>query len=209
MSPNSTPLIVLASQSPRRAELLRMLGLQFDVVPADIDETYTPGEHGPQHAQRLAREKAEAISAQHPGAIVIGSDTVVLLDDHVLGKPQSQAEAVEMLLRLEGKVHQVATGIAVAVPGHHLKDGVETVLVKFRSFDEAKARAYVATGEPMDKAGAYGIQGFGASLVEWVHGDYFAVMGLPLQRMIAMLEQLGWGYDFKGLKPVGPVSRFP
>ncbi|HEX6558867.1 MAG TPA: Maf family protein [Longimicrobiales bacterium] len=200
VSSNGTPQIVLASQSPRRAELLRMLGFQFDVVPADIDETYTPGEHGPQHAQRLAREKAEVVCEQHPASIVIGSDTVVLLDDHVLGKPKSPAEAVEMLLRLQGRVHQVATGSAVAVPGHRLKDDIETVDVKFRPFDEARAHAYVATGEPMDKAGSYGIQGYGAALVEWVRGDYFAVMGLPVQRMIWMLEQLGWIYDFRGLR---------
>jgi septum formation protein len=197
------PRIVLASQSPRRAELLRMLGFQFDVVPADIDETYHNHENGPVHAQRLAREKAELICNQFPDAIVIGSDTVVVVDGDVLGKPKDETEAVAMLMRLQGRMHQVATGIAVAVPGHQLKDEIETVDVKFRPFDETRARAYVATREPMDKAGAYGIQGYGASLVEWVHGDYFAVMGLPVQRMIRMLEDLGWGYGFG---PVSPLS---
>ena len=191
-----TPRIVLASQSPRRAELLRMLGLQFDVVPADIDETYTPGESGPLHAERLAKEKAALIAAQQPDAIVIGSDTVVLLDEHVLGKPSTPMHAVEMLMALQGRTHQVATGIAVAVPGRPLAHEVEVVDVKFRAFDVQKAEAYVATGEPMDKAGAYGIQGYGAALVEWIRGDYFAVMGLPVQRTIAMLERLGWRYDF-------------
>jgi septum formation protein len=105
-----------------------------------------------------------------------------------------------MLMGLQGRTHQVATGIAVAVPGHRLAHGIETVDVKFRSFDRNRAAEYVATGEPMDKAGAYGIQGFGAALVEWVRGDYFAVMGLPIQRMISMLEQLGWEYDFTGLR---------
>lgn len=197
------PSIVLASQSPRRAELLRMLGFQFDVVPADIDETYFNHESGPVHAERLAREKAELISNLRPDAIVIGSDTVVVLGDDVLGKPRSKEEAVEMLLRLQGRTHFVATGIAVAVPGHQLSHSIETVDVKFRSFDRRRAEAYVETGEPMDKAGAYGIQGYGASLVEWVRGDYFAVMGLPLQRMIMMLERLGWQYDFRGLRHLG------
>lgn len=177
-----------------------MLGFQFDVVPADIDETYTREESGPQHAERLAREKAALISTARPDAIVIGSDTVVVLDEHVLGKPGSQVEAIDMLMALQSRTHQVATGIAVAVPGHRLAHGIEVVDVKFRSFDRTKAAEYVATGEPMDKAGAYGIQGFGASLVEWVRGDYFAVMGLPIQRMLQMFEQLGWHYDFKGLR---------
>jgi septum formation protein len=195
-----TPRIVLASQSPRRAELLRMLGLEFDILPADIDETYTPGESGPVHARRLAREKAELIAQQQGDAIVIGSDTVVLVDDDVLGKPRSEAEAVDMLMGLQGRAHQVATGIAVAVPGRPIAHDIELVDVTFRPFTREHAAQYVATGEPMDKAGAYGIQGFGASLVESVRGDYFAVMGLPVQRMIAMLEQLGWYYDFKGLR---------
>lgn len=195
----TTPPIVLASQSPRRADLLRMLGFRFDVVPADIDETYVKGESAIVHAERLAREKADVISQARPDAIVIGSDTVVVVDAHVLGKPNNKEDAVDMLLRLQGRTHQVATGIAVAVPGHHLRAGIEVVDVKFRAFDRAQASAYVGTGEPMDKAGAYGIQGYGASLVEWVRGDYFAVMGLPVQRMIRMLEELGWYYDFRGL----------
>ena len=197
---NDTPPIVLASQSPRRADLMRMLGFAFEVIPADIDETYRSGETGPQHAERLAKEKADAISTARPDAIVIGSDTVVVLDGRVLGKPASQEEAVAMLMRLQGRSHHVATGIAVAVPGHRLAHGIEVVEVKFRSYDEARAAEYVATREPLDKAGAYGIQGFGAALVQWVRGDYFAVMGLPIQRMLQMLEELGWHYDFTGLR---------
>src|SRR5687768_15414836 len=198
-----TPPIILASQSPRRAELLRMLGFQFDVVPADIDETYTAAETGPDHAQRLAREKAEGIAKSRPDAIVIGSDTVVVVDADVLGKPRSQEHAVEMLLRLQGRTHQVATGIAIAAPGRQADDEIEVVDVKFRAFERLTAEAYVRTAEPMDKAGAYGIQGYGASLVEWVRGDYFAVMGLPVQRMIRMMERMGYRYDF------GPVFHVP
>ena len=197
-----TPKIVLASQSPRRAELLRMLGFEFDVVPADIDETYTAAETGPVHAQRLAREKAEAIARRQPDAVVVGSDTVVVVDGDVLGKPASNDKAVEMLMRLQGRTHQVATGIAIAV-GARVTDEIEVVDVKFRPFDRRTAEAYVETGEPMDKAGAYGIQGYGSSLVEWVRGDYFAVMGLPVQRMIRMMERMGYTYDF------GPVFRVP
>ena len=197
------PPIVLASQSPRRSELMRMLGFEFDVVPADIDETYPPGEGGAVHAQRLAREKAEAIARVRPDAVVIGSDTVVVVDDDVLGKPRSRDHAVEMLMRLQGRAHQVATGIAVVAPERGVIDEIEVVDVKFRPFDERTARAYVETGEPMDKAGAYGIQGYGASLVEWVRGDYFAVMGLPVQRMIRIMERMGYGYGF------GPVFHVP
>ena len=193
------PRIILASQSPRRAELLRMLNLQFEILPADIDEKYLRHEAPPAHAQRLAREKALVIAEQHPEALVVGSDTVVVVDRTVLGKPKDEAEAVGMLMRLQGRVHRVATGVAVAQRDECLAE-TEIVRVKFRAFDEATAHEYVKTGEPMDKAGAYGIQGFGASLIEWVHGDYFAVMGLPVQRMIRMFEQLGWHYDFNGLE---------
>ena len=176
-----------------------MLSLDFEILPADIDEKYLRHEAAPAHAQRLAREKALVIAEAHPDALVVGSDTVVVIDRSVLGKPKSKDEAVAMLMRLQGRTHRVATGIAVA-HGEQCAAETEIVRVKFRAFDEETARAYVATGEPMDKAGAYGIQGFGASLVEWVHGDYFAVMGLPVQRMMRMIEQLGFRYDFRGLE---------
>jgi len=176
-----------------------MLNLQFDILPADIDEKYLRHEAPTAHAQRLAREKALVVAEQHPKALVVGSDTVVVIDRSVLGKPKSEDEAVAMLMRLQGRVHRVATGIAVAEGAECLAES-EIVRVKFRAFELDTAREYVATGEPMDKAGAYGIQGFGASLIEWVDGDYFAVMGLPVQRMIRMFEQLGWHYNFKGLE---------
>jgi septum formation protein len=178
---------------------MRMIGLKFEIVPADIDESYLKHEVAPAHAQRLAKEKALVIAEAHPDALVVGSDTVVVIDRSVLGKPKSEDEAVTMLMRLQGRVHRVATGIAVAHGAEVLAE-TEIVRVRFRAFNKATARAYVETGEPMDKAGAYGIQGYGASLVEWVHGDYFAVMGLPVQRMIRMFEQLGWFYNFSGLE---------
>lgn len=199
----TTPRIILASQSPRRAELLRMLGLRFDAIPANIDETYLAGEQPAAHAERLARGKAEVIAQREPGGVVIGSDTVVVLDREVLGKPRDESEAVGMLMRLQGREHEVATGIAVSAGGT-LRSGVERVRVRMRSFGEETAAAYAATGEPMDKAGAYGIQGYGATLVERVEGDFFAVMGLPICRMIGLLAAAGLAYNFHGLVPVGP-----
>lgn len=193
-----SPAIVLASSSPRRAQLLAMLDLRFDVEPADIDERYAPGEEAAAHAERLAREKAMAVASRRSDALVIGSDTVVVLDGDVLGKPGDDDDAVRMLLRLQGREHTVATGIAIAYAGQ-IRSDVERVRVRFRAFDTERARAYVATGEPMDKAGAYGIQGYGAALVERIEGDYFAVMGLPVARMIRLLESLGFDYDFKSL----------
>ena len=172
-----------------------MLGLTFDALPADIDEPYRAGEEPGEHAERLAREKTQVIALRHPDAIVIGSDTVVILDDDVLGKPMDDADAVRMLMRLQGREHEVATGIAVSA-GTKMRSGVERVRVKFRAFDEGTAAAYVATREPMDKAGAYGIQGYGATLVERIDGDFFAVMGLPICRMIALLRGVGVEYDF-------------
>ena len=192
------PRLVLASQSPRRAQLLRMLGLTFDIIPAAVDETYHAGEEPAAHARRLAREKAEWIARVHPDAVVIGSDTVVVVDGDVLGKPVDAADAVRMLLRLQGRTHLVATGIAVMRDGA-ARDDVERVVVRFRPFDGAFAAAYVSTGEPMDKAGAYGIQGYGAALVEAIEGDYFAVMGLPIARLILLLQQIGLSYNFRGL----------
>lgn len=196
----SEPHLVLASQSPRRAQLLAMLGLTFEIVPADIDESYAPGEAAAAHAERLAREKAAVVADARPAALVVGSDTVVVVDGAVLGKPRSDGEAVEMLLRLQGREHIVATGVAVA-RGDTAVSAVEEVRVRFRAFDRETAVAYAATGEPRDKAGAYGIQGFGAALVERIEGDFFAVMGLPICRLIRLLAAMGFQYDFRHLTP--------
>ncbi len=202
------PPIVLASQSPRRAQLMELIGLPFMVEPADVDETYPPDEEPEAHAGRLAREKAQVVAGRRPDALVVGSDTVVVVDGDVLGKPRDEEHAVAMLMRLAGREHRVLTGVAVAAPpldsGAPLRvvSGVEAVRVWFRSFDEATAREYIGTGEPMDKAGAYGIQGYGATIVERVDGDYFAVMGLALGRMIGLFRELGWRYNFRGLEPL-------
>lgn len=201
MTATTPPPLVLASQSPRRAQLLQTLGLQHEVFPAVIDETWRKGENALAHAERLAREKARVVADKRPDALVIGSDTVVVIDRLVLGKPSSRDDAIEMLLRLQGRTHRVATGIAVAAPNGILLSAVETVRVVVRPFDRDYAEAYVDTGEPMDKAGAYGIQGHGSAIVERIAGDYFAVMGLPIGRTLSLLKAAGWEYNFRGLEP--------
>lgn len=200
METKESPRIILASQSPRRAHLLRMLGLEFEVRPADVDETYVDGEPAPAHAERLAREKALAIAGATPESLVIGSDTVVVLDRTVLGKPRDRDHAIDMLLRLQGRAHWVETGIAVAA-NDMLLSGVESVKVHFKPFDERTAAEYVDTGEPLDKAGGYGIQGYGSALVERIDGDFFAVMGLPVSHMLTLMAGHGWRYTFRGLEP--------
>ena len=193
--------VVLASSSPRRRDLLSMIGVPHEVMPADIDERYLPGENAVAHAERLAREKA-AVVAELPevqDAIVIAADTIVVVDGDVLGKPRDRRHAAEMLARLSDRTHTVHTAVAVRRGGREAF-GVESPLVTFRALDAATIDAYIDTGEPMDKAGAYGIQGYGATLVRRIDGDYFAVMGLPLQRTIALAETLGAAYLFRGLR---------
>lgn len=185
--------VVLASSSPRRRELLRLVGIEHDVVPADIDESLLPGEPPAAHAERLAREKAAAIRRRD--SVVIGSDTIVVVDGDVLGKPRHREQAAEMLRRLSGRSHVVMTGVAVAWNGK-IASGVEHVGVTFRSLDDDEIGRYIDTGEPMDKAGAYGIQGYGATIVDRVDGDYFAVMGLALNRLVRLCRQIGVRYDF-------------
>ncbi len=201
------PRLILASRSARRAELLKRLGLDFEIVPADVDETYIDHEMPAAHAERLAREKAITVSLENPEAVVIGSDTIVILDSDVLGKPRDAADAIRMLRRLSGREHEVFTGVAV-VKDSVVLSGLERVVVRFRHLDQAECEAYVATGEPMDKAGSYGIQGFGSALVESIRGDYFAVMGLPVVRTLALLDRAGWRYGFgQGLRPASAAQR--
>ena len=197
--PNLTPVrVILASQSPRRRELLAQIGITHEVRPADVDETVWPGEEPVPHSERLARDKAHTLALLHPEAVVIGSDTIVVIDGAILGKPASRDDAIAMLERLSGREHTVYTSVAVAHEGRTLS-GVEAVQVQFRTLTRAQIAAYVDTGEPMDKAGAYGIQGYGATLVERISGDYFAVMGLPLGRLVGLIRELGYMYEF------GPV----
>lgn len=192
-----TPEVILASQSPRRRELLALVGIAHAVQPADIDETQWPGEDPRAHCERLAREKVAAIAGHEPNALVIGSDTIVILDGEVLGKPGDEAEARATLARLSGQSHVVMTAVAAQWRGQE-RSAVVEVGVTFHELSAQEIAAYVATGEPMDKAGAYGIQGYGATIVKRVDGDYFAVMGLPLQRLVRLLAELGVRYSFGG-----------
>jgi septum formation protein len=195
----TAPRVILASQSPRRRELLALVGIPHEVRPADIDETYLPGEPPRDHTERLAREKAVAIAAAEPDALVIGSDTIVVVDGDVLGKPADAPDAERMLARLSGRTHVVMTGVAVAWHGV-TRSAVEEVDVAFHRLSAREIAEYVATREPMDKAGAYGIQGYGATIVARVDGDYFAVMGLPLQRHVRLLADVGVRYPFGPLR---------
>ena len=187
------PRVVLASASPRRRELLALVGIEHDVRPTNIDESYLPGETPREHAERLAREKAGALEI--PDAVTIGSDTIVVVDGDVLGKPRDRDHAHAMLRRLSGRSHVVMTGVAVRWQGQIIS-GLEEVGVTFRMLTDDDIERYVATGEPMDKAGAYGIQGYGATIVERVDGDYFAVMGLALNLLVRLLREAGLRYDF-------------
>jgi septum formation protein len=187
--------VILASQSPRRRQLLALVGIDHDVRPADVDESLVVGELPEQYAGRLAREKVEAIAAVEKDALIIGADTTVVIDNIVLGKPLDVGDAERMLRMLSGRSHTVITAVAASFGGRTVS-GVELVDVTFRPLDDEEIRQYVATGEPMDKAGAYGIQGYGATIVRRIDGDYFAVMGLSLVRVVALMRELGVVYDF-------------
>ena len=193
--------VILASGSPRRRQLLELIGIPHEVRPSNIDETMRPREAPRRHAERLAREKASAIATREPDVVTIAADTIVVVNRQVLGKPRDNADAKRMLSMLSGREHTVITAVAVA-RGRKLRSAIEEVKVKFRRLREDEIDAYIATDEPMDKAGAYGIQGYGATIVECVDGDYFAVMGLPLARLVTLLRDLGVRYRFGQLDVV-------
>jgi nucleoside triphosphate pyrophosphatase len=187
--------VILASASPRRRELLNLVGIPHEVRPANIDETIRPRETPRRHAERLAREKASAVATRDPSLITIGADTIVVINRKVLGKPANVDQAAAMLRQLSGREHKVVTAVAVS-RGKKLRSAVEEVRVRFRTLRADEIDAYIATGEPMDKAGAYGIQGYGATIVECVDGDYFSVMGLSLVRLVGLLRDVGVKYRF-------------
>lgn len=189
--------LVLASSSPRRKQLIGLLGLPYDIVVKPVDERVAPG-IGPEEAVReLALRKARAafkdISESNKDSTVIGADTVVVLDGHILGKPQDEHDAFHMLCALQGKTHQVYSGVACidAVTGKTAVDHCATA-VTLKPLSERQIKRYIQTGEPKDKAGAYGIQGRGAVIVEKIDGDYFNVVGLPLSRLNDMLRAFGF-----------------
>ena len=197
--------VVLASASPRRHELLGMIGIAHEVDPADIDESVRAGESDTDYALRLATEKGLSVAARHPDALVIAADTIVVVDGRIFGKPVDGADACRMLRVLSGRTHVVHTAVAVVRDaGRRVESEVESTRVTFRELDDSEVAAYVATGEPMDKAGAYGIQGYGATIVERVEGDYFTVMGLALRQLVSLLERVGVPYRFHALE-AGPA----
>ena len=185
--------IILASQSPRRRELLERMGLsQFDIIPAQGEERADPALAPAQLVEELSRQKAAEIAQTHPDALIIAADTVVSVDGRVLGKPHSRQEAVDMLTALSGREHVVYSGLTVWYQGRSTTQH-EATEVRFRTLTAEDITHYVATGEPMDKAGAYGIQGYGCTLVEGISGDYYNVMGLPVCRLAQILA--GFGVD--------------
>ncbi len=195
--------LTLASSSPRRRQLLEMLGIPVQVVPPNIPEVRRPLETPVDYVERLAREKALSVR----GGLVLGADTTVVIRDEVLEKPTDAADALRMLRKLQGRTHQVVTSVVLVV-GDAIYQATDVTNVGFRRMSDAYLQAYVATGEPMDKAGAYGIQGYGAALVEKIDGDFFSVMGLPIRLVLSLLDQADQPYCFgqSGPQPEAPAA---
>jgi septum formation protein len=183
-------MLVLASASPRRQELLRNAGITFEVQPAHIAEDPLPEETAKHCAERLAREKALAVASHRPNDVVLGADTVVTIDGHILGKPIDAADAARMLRLLSGHQHQVITGVCLAFD-RHISVASETTLVTMNEQTEKEIADYIASGEPMDKAGAYAIQGRASRWIPRIEGDYFNVVGLPVVLVFRMLREIG------------------
>lgn len=183
---------ILASSSPRRRELLTMIGLSFEVVPSHVPEVHQHGEAPEEYVARLSREKAEAIAAQHPERWIIAADTTVVFGDQLLEKPADAPDAVRMLETIAGRTHVVYTGVTLVHRGRGYQDTrVSETEVRMLPLSRAEIEWYVATGEPLDKAGAYGVQGIGGMFIESVHGNYSNVVGLPLATLFQMLRRAG------------------
>jgi len=193
--------LILASSSPRRAEILRAAGISFTVLSSAVDETPYPNETPQQMVQRLADAKAELVAARSIGsAIVIAADTVVVIDKQLLGKPRSTEEARRMLEALSGRTHSVITGVTlIKLPEMERRQFVETTLVHFGHLGPEDISRYLATGEPFDKAGAYAIQGHAGRYIPRIEGCYFNVVGLPIARVVAALRELNWSEDSEPL----------
>lgn len=184
--------LILASASPRRKELLELVGLEFDVVPGNVDEAFRAKETPRSHVRRLSREKASAVAEWHPDAWVLGADTIVLINGDVLGKPRTRDEAGEMLRKLSGRAHQVLSGFTLLrkAGGTVLTDAVESTVI-FKDLSSEEIAWYSGTDEPYDKAGGYAVQGMGAALVREVRGSYTNVVGLPLCEVVEALRRVG------------------
>ncbi|MGN1411021.1 MAG: Maf family protein [Oscillospiraceae bacterium] len=179
--------IILASNSPRRKELLKLLYDDFSIIPANIDETVPNGIPLEKSAEYIAIQKTIAISKNHQDSLVIGCDTMVIIDDTILGKPKDKSNCFDMLKQLSGKIHSVITGVCVILGDKKVTFSEETK-VKFYNLSDEEIWKYIATGEPFDKAGGYGIQGYGSLLVEKINGDYFNIVGLPISRLNQTLK---------------------
>ena len=184
-------MLILASQSPRRSELLRMVGLNFECIPADIEEVVPDGTPANDIPRRLALQKAYAVLKEHPEAVIIGADTIVEVNGVVLGKPKDEEDAFRMLRLLSGRVHTVHTGVAI-LSADSADSFTSSTKVLFYEHSDKELWDYIRTGDPMDKAGSYGIQGAGAFLVESIEGDFYTVMGLPVAEVLRRLK--GFGY---------------
>lgn len=193
--------LILASASPRRRELIGFLGVPFEVIPSAYDEVL-PESHPdvPALARHLAAEKARDVARRFPERLVVGADTIVVLGDRVYGKPADVPDAERMLAELAGRTHRVVTAVAL-VRGDRERSEAVTTEVTFRPLSNAEIRAYVATGEPLDKAGAYGIQGYGTILIEGIRGDYTNVVGFPVPTVAALLRE--WGIPILGVTGTG------
>lgn len=188
---NNHGSIILASASPRRTELMTLAGIEFSVIPADICEDALPGEAATDHVLRLSREKADAVAATNDGRFFIGADTIVVLDGAILGKPVDAADAMRMLTGLSGRDHEVITGFTVfdKISGVHISRSVCTE-VTFKKLEEQEIAAYISTGCPMDKAGAYAIQGGAVHFVRSINGSYTNVIGLPMTELYEVLQTM-------------------
>ena len=191
--------IILASESPRRRELLGALGLDFEIAVSGIEENQMDGETPEQHALRLAREKALTISRQRPEAIVIGADTVVIIDHELLGKPEDVIQAEAMLKKLSGRTHEVITGFAIVQRDEVMVNRAVSSDVLFKEISEQERQWYIQTEEPYDKAGSYAVQGIGAFFIREIRGSYTNVIGLPLSEVVEALQDIG-AFRFEDLK---------
>ncbi|OAB57817.1 hypothetical protein AY599_03875 [Leptolyngbya valderiana BDU 20041] len=187
----ATDALILASASPRRRELLAHFGLSFEVMPADIDESIRPGESPRAYVVRMAEEKARAVAAQHSQRVILAADTSVVIDEVILGKPETPEQAAGMLRALSGRAHQVMSAVALLRPGTEADHRLSVTDVHFGSLSEGWIQAYIATGDPMDKAGAYGIQNAAGLKVRRIEGSYSGVVGLPLFETGELLEAAG------------------
>jgi septum formation protein len=193
-------LLILASASPRRRQLLQEVGVAFTVEPSNTDETVLPGESPSDYAIRVAQEKAQDVAIHHPGSWVLGADTIVALDGRIFGKPRDADDGFRMLSSLSGCVHHVMTAFVLLNSAGQVQESQIVISqVTFKSLSDGQIREYLATGEPFDKAGAYAVQGMGSALVEHVEGSYTNVVGLPVEEVLAALHRAG-------IHPVVPTS---